>query len=180
MYTGTNKTALKSQQRILDALLSLIHEEKYEDITIKNICKKANISRQRFYFLFDSKEEIVIYYLNQFFVELAQYINDKKIISLYDLIFSYFTAIDNNENIKNFMRINTIMPIFINVLLGFMDNIHILKTNKSMEQRDLYANLFLSSGLNSIFLYWIENDKEIPLNELTDIIENILRGNFFK
>lgn len=180
MYTGTNKTALKSQQRILDSLLSLIHEEKYEDITIKNICKKANISRQRFYFLFDSKEEIVIYYLNQFFVELAQYINDKKIISLYDLIFSYFTAIDNNENIKNFMRINTIMPIFINVLLGFLDNIHILKTNKSMEQRDLYANRFLSSGLNSIFLYWIENHKEIPLNELTDIIENILRGNFFK
>lgn len=180
MYNGSNKTALKSQQRILEAMLNLMEEEKYDDITIKNICKKADISRQTFYYLFNSKDEIVIYYLNDFFEELEQFINDKKIITLYDLIFTYFSAIDNNKNIKTFIHISTIMPIFIDILLKFMGKIHILKTNRSMNKDDFYANRFLSSGLNSIFLFWLENNKEISLHELVTIIENILRGNFFK
>lgn len=180
MYNGSNKTALKSQQRILEAMLNLMEEEKYDDITIKNICKKAEISRQTFYYLFNSKDEIVIYYLNDFFEELEQFINDKKIITLYDLIFTYFSAIDNNKNIKTFIHIKTIMPIFIDILLKFMGKIHILKTNRSMNKDDFYANRFLSSGLNSIFLFWLENNKEISLHELVTIIENILRGNFFE
>lgn len=180
MYNGSNKTALKSQQRILEAMLNLMEEEKYDDITIKNICKKADISRQTFYYLFNSKDEIVIYYLNDFFEELEQFINDKKIITLYDLIFTYFSAIDNNKNIKTFIHISTIMPIFIDILLKFMGKIHILKTNRSMNKDDFYANRFLSSGLNSIFLFWLENNKEISLHELVTIIENILRGNFFE
>lgn len=180
MYNGSNKTALKSQQRILEAMLNLMEAEKYDDITIKNICKKADISRQTFYYLFNSKDEIVIYYLNDFFEELEQFINDKKIITLYDLIFTYFSAIDNNKNIKTFIHISTIMPIFIDILLKFMGKIHILKTNRSMNKDDFYANRFLSSGLNSIFLFWLENNKEISLHELVTIIENILRGNFFE
>lgn len=180
MYNGSNKTALKSQQRILEAMLALMEEEKFDNITIKNICKKADISRQTFYYLFDSKDEIVIYYLNYFFIELEQFINDKKIITLYDLIFTYFSAIDNNKNIKTFIHISTIMPIFIDILLKFMEKIHILKTNRSMNKNDFYANRFLSSGLNSIFLFWLENNKEISLHELVTIIENILRGNFFE
>lgn len=179
MYTGKNKTALNSQQRILEAMLNLIKEEPYDNITIKNICIKANISRQRFYYLFESKEEIIEYYLNNFFNELEQYINEKNIISLYDLILNYFTAINNDDNIKIIMRISNIMPIFIDVLLKFMNKIHILKTNRSMKRNDLYANRFLSSGLNGIFLFWLDN-KEISLHELVTIIENILRGRFFE
>ena len=100
MYKETNKTALKSQKRILEALFELMEQEEYNNITVKNICKKADISRQTFYYLFESKDEIVIYYLNIFFEELEQYINDSQIISLYDLIYNYFYAIDNNINIK--------------------------------------------------------------------------------
>ena len=46
MYHGTNKTALKSQKRILEALLNLMEQEEYNNITVKNICRQADISRQ--------------------------------------------------------------------------------------------------------------------------------------
>ncbi len=101
MYKETNKTALKSQKRILEALFELMEQEEYNNITVKNICKKADISRQTFYYLFESKDEIVIYYLNIFFEELEQYINDSQIISLYDLIYNY--KIDE-ENIKEILK----------------------------------------------------------------------------
>ena len=50
MYKETNKTALKSQKRILEALFELMEQEEYNNITVKNICKKADISRQTFYY----------------------------------------------------------------------------------------------------------------------------------
>ena len=180
MYNGNNKTALNSQKRIVEAMLEMIENESYDNITIKDICKRANISRQRFYYLFESKDEIVMYYLNDFFIQLEIFINDNNIISLYDLIFHYFSAIDKNEYIKKFMHINNILPMFSDILLKFMGKIHILKTNRIMDKNDFYANKFLSSGLNSIFIFWLEKNKEITLQELVAVIENILRGKMFE
>ena len=180
MYHGTNKTALKSQKRILEALLNLMEQEEYNNITVKNVCRKAEISRQTFYYLFESKDEIVIYYLNTFLEELEQNMYDNNIISLYDLIYNYFSAIDSNENIKKFMNITSIIPVFVNILLKVMGKIHTLKTNKHVEKEDFYANHFVASGLNGIFLFWLEKNKDIPLKELVSVIENILRGKVFE
>lgn len=180
MYHGTNKTALKSQKRILEALLTLMEQEEYNNITVKNICKQANISRQTFYYLFESKEEIVIYCLNQFLDEIEQYINDNNIISIYDLAYTYFSAIDNNENIKKFISIISITPIFINILLKFMAKMHIVKTNRQADIVDYYAHNFVSYGLHNIFLLWIKNQKEITLKELANLVENILQGKVFE
>lgn len=180
MYHGTNKTALKSQKRILEALLSLMEQEEYNNITVKNICRQADISRQTFYYLFESKDEIVIYYLNSFLDEMEQYINDNNIISIYDLIYTYFKAIDSNENIKKFMSIMSITPIFVDILLKFMAKIHVIKTNKQADTVDYYAHNFVSSGLHGIFQLWIKNQKDIPLKELVAITENILRGKVFE
>lgn len=180
MYNGNNKTALNSQKRIVEAMLEMVENESYDNITIKDICKRANISRQRFYYLFESKDEIVMYYLNDFFIQLETFINDNNIISLYDLIFQYFSAIDKDEYIKKFMHINNILPMFSDILLKFMGKIHILKTNRIMDKNDFYANKFLSSGLNSIFIFWLEKNKEITLQELVAIIEDILRGKIFE
>lgn len=180
MYHGINKTALKSQKKILDALLELMEQEEYDNITVKNICKNAGISRQTFYYLFDSKDEIVIYYINSFLEEIEQFINDNSIISIYDLIYTYFTAIDNNQHIKNFISIINITPLFVDTLLKFMAKIHFLKTNKQADLKDDYANHFVSSGLHGIFLLWIKNKKDISLKELVTIIESILRGKVFE
>ena len=49
MYTGDNKTAVLSQQLISDALLSILEEKAFEDISISELCKKAQVSRQTFY-----------------------------------------------------------------------------------------------------------------------------------
>lgn len=180
MYNGTNKTALKSQKKILEALLELMQQEDYNDITVKNICKKADISRQTFYYLFESKDEIAIYYLNNFFEELEQYLNDKGATSLHDNIFNYFSAIDNNDNIKKFMRVTSIMPIFEQRFLNLTGKIHMIKTNKSVDKNDFYAHHFLSAGLNGIFLFWLDKNKEISPENLVTIIENILRGKVFE
>ena len=63
MYRGSNKTAIASQQLIAEALLRLLEDSAYADVSISRICKEAGISRQTFYTLFGSKENVMIYEL---------------------------------------------------------------------------------------------------------------------
>ena len=53
MYNGNNPTAIKSQRWLTETLLELMEEMPYDDISIMDICKKADLSRQTFYNYFD-------------------------------------------------------------------------------------------------------------------------------
>lgn len=63
MYCGSNKTALTSQRQIAEAMMRLIREKPYQQITISELCKAAGISRQTFYSLFTSRENVVVFTL---------------------------------------------------------------------------------------------------------------------
>lgn len=63
MYCGNNKTALASQRQVAQAMMQLIQEKPYARITISELCKAAGISRQTFYSLFTSRENVVIFTL---------------------------------------------------------------------------------------------------------------------
>lgn len=63
MYNGENKTALLSQKLISDALLRLLHEKPFAQISVSDLCRAAEVSRQTFYSLFGSKENVIVYAL---------------------------------------------------------------------------------------------------------------------
>ena len=63
MYCGKNKTAIASQEQISSALLSLMETKPYADINICELCREAGISRQTFYTLFQSKDNVISYAL---------------------------------------------------------------------------------------------------------------------
>ena len=63
MYCGSNKTALQSQRQIARAMMALIREKPYAQITISELCKTAGISRQIFYSLLTSRENVMVFTL---------------------------------------------------------------------------------------------------------------------
>ena len=63
MYCGTNKTALASQRQLADAMMRLIAQKPYAQISVSELCKAAGISRQTFYTLFTSRENVMVFTL---------------------------------------------------------------------------------------------------------------------
>ena len=61
MYRGSNKTALYSQKLIGDAMLRLLEDTAYAEISVSDLCREADVSRQTFYSLFGSKENVIAY-----------------------------------------------------------------------------------------------------------------------
>ena len=63
MYCGSNKTALLSQQQLSEAMFRLLERKPFSAISISELCREAEVSRQTFYSLFESKENVVTYTL---------------------------------------------------------------------------------------------------------------------
>ena len=67
------KRSLFTRQCIGDALLALMEEMPYEQISISDICKKAGISRMTFYHYFYTKTDAVNDYIYEIFASASLY-----------------------------------------------------------------------------------------------------------
>ncbi len=63
MYCGSNKTALCSQRQIARAMMALLEDKPYDQISVCGLCREAGVSRQTFYSLFSSRENVIIFLL---------------------------------------------------------------------------------------------------------------------
>jgi AcrR family transcriptional regulator len=56
--TPIDRRVARSREMLHQALLSLIIEKGYEEITVENICERANVGRSTFYAHFTSKDDL--------------------------------------------------------------------------------------------------------------------------
>ena len=69
IQAATNPLALRSQEWLANALLALMEEKEFKDISIKEIAARADLSRRTFYRVFETKEDPLIWHLNTLYEE---------------------------------------------------------------------------------------------------------------
>ena len=60
----TNTVAFRSQNMISDALLALMKQYPYHQISITQLCEKAGVGRKTFYRNFEDKHDIIHFQLD--------------------------------------------------------------------------------------------------------------------
>ena len=60
----TNKTALQSQNMIVDALFRLLQRKSFQQVTVTELCEEAAVGRKTFYRNFAWKEDVVDFWLD--------------------------------------------------------------------------------------------------------------------
>lgn len=65
MNKSENPIAIRSKNMLSEALLDLMCEKNFHDISIAELTQRADLSRRTFYRLFSTKEEILLYYILQ-------------------------------------------------------------------------------------------------------------------
>lgn len=63
-FKSNNKTAIRSQHMISDALFSLMKRKPFQQITVTEICEEAAIGRKTFYRNFESREDVIDFQLD--------------------------------------------------------------------------------------------------------------------
>ncbi len=93
MYTGSNPAALRSRDYIVRSFVKLTETMPLEDITIKRIMDESRLSRQTFYQIFDSKDEVIEYCMDRMLDEFLSDFQSDAASNLCDaatLFFSFF------------------------------------------------------------------------------------------
>ena len=102
-----------SKEYITDALLQLMNNKKYENITITDIANKAGVTRVTFYRNFKDKDDIIKQHLQNLYKE---YQWDDKLDSTYQL-FDFF--IKNKKTIDLLYKSNLQYYLVDNLLVHF-------------------------------------------------------------
>lgn len=177
MYQGTNKTALSSQNQIAAAFLRLLENCPYSSISISAICKEANVSRQTFYTLFESKENIVTYMLGKkhSFSPAASCCSSSMTITVLSQEYSSF-IIERREFLKLLVKNDIIYLMHESLYNSFMDCTAFLPGADHVVRA--FGAEFVSGGLSGIAKIYLENE-DTSREELETIISELFSGSLF-
>lgn len=177
MYIGSNPIALHSQETIAETLITMMQEKDYSKLSVKEICLRADLSRQTFYEFFESRESVVRYCIRKRLFTI-----DSKIHQVdHTTITDYFERhIANNKAFLGLLARNHLGDILEEEMRDSLTELE----NQIGPKEDLstksIANAFLTAALVHSFLMWADDRVKVSEQSLIDLIYSILRGRYFK
>ena len=130
MKDSTNPSAIRSKKEITEALISLMQDIPFSDITVKQIVLEAKLERKTFYNNFSSKDDVLDAIINTAIHEYVLALTDSPEGPL-TVIFDFC---DKNRNLLALLHKNNLLYLLLLKL-----NIVIPELNCSL---DLNANPF--------------------------------------
>ena len=179
MYQGCNKTALCSQKTIAEGFYELLKEKAYSKITASEICKKSGVSRQTFYSLFSSKENIVAFILSK---EYSFNPNEECKCtghpSLSELSRGFSSFIVQKGDFIDLLEKNNIIYLMQETLYEGFSCCGSTEARQCQLPPDLAID-FVASGLTTIAKHNVKNRSQISCDELEKMIYMLFSGEYF-
>jgi len=177
MYrTQTNAVAIRTQNAISDAFLSLIQERTYEDISVTDICRRADVVRKTFYNNFHSKDDVVRYLIHGIFYELESKVNIRQMSVQQILLIVFGFVMENREALLLFYN-RGLIRFAHKSISAYITQDHILvKLDKDTVDSRAYKYIAaqISAVLISVIETWIENGFEESVEFLAELTEELM------
>lgn len=171
-----------------EALLVLLDKKDYEFITVKELCKKAGVSRATFYLHYESMNDLLeetLEMLNkkfkdsfpkEFTKEIA--VREDKILTTSKYLTPYLTFIKENKKAFSlaarhpelFRSFSNFQKMYKDVFSPILDSMQI-----KIEEKE-YLFEFFSKGVLSIVFKWLERDCKDDIELIIDIIERCTKA----
>ena len=179
MYSGDNKTAVTSQQLISDAMLTMLKEKPFSEISISDLCKEAQVSRQTFYSLFGKKENVIAYVLKCRCCYQPEDNNKSCRSAVFrDFCRGYSDYIISRKHILELLVRNDMMHFLYDVQYeSFMECDHFVRETTGEDRT--YLVDFIASGMNSIAKNYVLMGCHDDRERLEQIMYRLFGGMYF-
>lgn len=178
MYQGKNPIAKRSQDWLANALLELLRTKPYVQISIKDICDRADLSRQTFYQLFDSKEELARYALHYrvclFFSKCETNLDTVDCLRLATQQFA--RVVRSNQEIILLYRKNNLQYLMHEEISRTLSSLNIRFDKECDPLIKPLANAFFTGALARSLLVLVEHN-EISDEAFSEFFCGVLQGN---
>ena len=180
MYEGNNPIALQSRKWLVDTLLTLMKTTPYDKITIRDLCKHADLSRQTFYNLFQSKDEILYYRLEQIRTVPLEEISESENIAVRDMLEQFTLAMEQNAGFLQILVDHGQEGIIAASISRRVSACFQKLMSKQSENRGFpYAVALLSGALFQLLMLRFEQGVEISTDDTLEAMIRIFSGDYF-
>jgi AcrR family transcriptional regulator len=175
---ANNRQVKRTRSWIFDALLALMDEKPYNEISVSDIVEKAGIARQTFYRSFNNKDDVIL----QFFDELFN-LNPVKVENIFRE--GGRGIIKSTMSLGQFVKYANVLKRILNAGTEHLiyrycqiweRAITDLYTGKLPGEKQLIFNYvvkYQNAGTMNIIIDWIKNDMPLPVEVLADILHHL-------
>ena len=176
MNDSRNPSALRSKQQIIDALLKLMEDHPYNEITVKQIILETDLVRKTFYRNFTSKDDVLNSYINMKVLEYCDALLDQP-----DPLVVIFDFCEKNRKMLEILNKNNMMHILLlrlNEIIPELNETADLSRNPfkkligDMEPDYLIA--FNVGAMWNVIFKWVERGMKEPLEDIRNLLRKYI------
>jgi AcrR family transcriptional regulator len=179
-----NRKTRYTKMVIRDSLIELMKQRPITDITIKEICALADVSRPTFYahyrdqydMLKSIEDETFAYFETVVFANTAKKLSKREIALLIENVLQY---IENDSNsVKVLLSENgdiNFQRKFFHRFITYLQ--HVIKhySEKTSDEGKIeYFSVFMVHGIIALVHHWVKNNMSIPKNELAKMLVELI------
>lgn len=152
------------------AFLDLLEQQRFEQITVQQLCQNAQIRRATFYSHFADKYEFLSFYIHETRDEFISQIKEES-VSRYDQLFHEMIAFLEArpqlvKNLKNSQLLPTMMQIFTDEVQETAERFLHEKLPSEDETIIKMKASFYAGGILQLLQLWMENPSQFKVDEI--------------
>lgn len=162
----------KVKEQIVNALLDLMKEKKYDEISISEITKRAGVSRVSYYRNYNSKEDILTSYIDSIFEDFLERTKHLEKSDIYSHVFCIFECSSSYSQFALQLHEANLSNILIERFNHFL--FVILGVNIECAKEKFRAYI-IAGALFNILLEWIKAGMKESYEQIAHIFCEIIQ-----
>lgn len=171
----------QSRTALCDSLAELMQTTPYEKISVSDLCAAAGVSRQTFYNVFDSKEDILRFYLWQAYEEEFQALAGQEGLAAGDAVDAFVRVVAGTREVLDAMIKNRLTGIlYEEVLACTMLFTGRFVADDCKDELFPYSEALLAGALSQALVFWLQQDDPVDVAQLKSLLSSFLSGTLYK
>ena len=177
MGKRNNRRTQLTKKLMRDALLELMQEKPFAQITVKDICTTADLNRTTFYLHYPNLDELLQGVEQSAYAEVEDYIrsiraNNDKV----EQIASLLTYIQNNLPLFQILLLSTTGDYKERLMSHFLLVLKPQEPASPNPEEETLAWSFIVNGSIGLISGWIKSDFRMSAKELAQLMYNLCHG----
>lgn len=178
VQTVTDRRILKTRLALREALLDLLTECAWDELSIQEICERANVGRSTFYLHFESKDALLSESLNDLRDALTAHANMHTQVQAFAFLPGLLAHMEENRRVfRNVIGRRSGYGVerrFREMVFQLIEQ-DLARQNVTEIQRHMQAR-YIAGGIVDLMAWWVDAPEAPAMSELKQfILEHIAR-----
>lgn len=180
MNTTNGKIAEQSRNRLVNALLVIMEQYDFREITVTQISQEAGLSRKTFYRLFKSKEELIDFFFEGLYRDCLMQIRSRQLHHYWEVVQCYFDFCEERKELLLLLKRNNLLaPLFEGSYQYAFKAFEYIRSKETADTYSAFLPYLLAysvGGMFSMLLKWVENGMDMPSSQLIEKLKDGFRS----